>query len=217
MVQRIRRSKADRTGPDARTKAQLLTEPPMGPQKTRAEIISEFAAEYTKLKPTLPQGEVIEKEILDMAGALDVHGDPQFNYTLVAVSLDSPHISIVGSSCGNGPADARELFSNKSLVTFLRNRGVTHIFGVVVGEMLDTAETRHLMAMVNPAIEALCAPGYPKPSEPEPEVTAIKLSGIALPIVGRDGHIFEGLVRRSHGSFRYEHSQVPDWSVYESE
>jgi len=81
------------------------------------------------------------------------------------------------------------VFSSKSLVSFLKNKEVKQFLGIIQDPNDDGSY----------------------------ENGTIALNSVALPIAGRDGHIFESLASKNGGSFRYERSRIPGWSVYESE
>ncbi|MDI6738183.1 MAG: hypothetical protein QME12_06765 [Nanoarchaeota archaeon] len=144
-------------------------------------IVEKLSEQYKANRNSIPEAETIEKELHSMSGI-----GREMPHSLVMIMLDSPHMAYAGSSCGTSE---NRVFQSKSLVSFLRNRGVRYVVGIVY-----------------------------EPKDPETyERGFIPLSSVALPIAGRDGHIFQSIVSKSNGSFRYERSRVNGWSVYESE
>jgi len=141
------------------------------------EIVEQFAREYEKNRDKLPNADLLETDLCEMSGLEKT--DSYFVY----IPIDSKDLQYFGSACGRV---GNRIFSNKSLISFLRNRGVKYILGII----------------------------YKSNFERDGE---IPLSSIALPIVGKEGHIFEYLASKYEGSFRYERSAVEGWSVYESE
>lgn len=82
-----------------------------------------------------------------------------------------------------------KIFSNQFLVNLLRVRGVKRFLGIIYHPNADETYERG----------------------------SIALNSVALPVGGIFGPIFESLVSKNKGSFRYEQSKVLGWSVYESE
>lgn len=142
------------------------------------EIVNELAENYQINKDSLPN---LENELYSMSGI-----DSSDPVSILLIPIDSTALQHIGSVCGTV---GNKIFSNRSLVSFLRNRDVKKFLGLV---------------------------SYPDEDETYKE-GVISLNSIALPIVGKDGHIFESLVDKLGGSFRYERSGVSGWSVYESE
>ncbi|MEK6929014.1 MAG: hypothetical protein AABW65_03635 [Nanoarchaeota archaeon] len=145
------------------------------------EIVNHWTENYRANRESLPEVNVLEDELYSISG-ID-RSDPS---GILLIPTDSKDLQFVGSACGNV---GNKIFSNKSLVSFLKNRGVREFLGIIYDPNADDTYERQ----------------------------AIALSSVALPIVGKDGHIFESLVSKNDGSFRYERSRVQGWSVYESE
>ena len=145
------------------------------------EIVNNWTENYRVNRNSLPEADVLENELYSTSGI--ERSDPS---SILLIPIDSLDLQHVGSACGTA---GNKIFSNKSLVSFLKNRGVEKFLGII----------------------------YDPASDETYERQAIALSSVALPIVGKDGHIFESLVSKNNGSFRYERSGVPGWSVYESE
>ncbi len=144
-------------------------------------VIQKFSENYNVNRNTLPNSDTLEEELFMLSG-ISLSDEHSF----LLIPLDSPELRYFGSTCGEL---GNKLFSNKSLVTFLKNRKVSQVLGIVY----------------QPHSNSACSND------------SVALSAIALPIVGKEGHIFEHLVSKNNGSFRYERSQVSGWSVYESE
>jgi len=145
------------------------------------EIVKLWAENYRANKGSLPEVGVLEDELYSSSG-ID-RSDPS---DILLIPIDSEDLQFVGSACGTV---GNKIFSNKSLVSFLKKRGVKELLGIIYDSNADDTYERQ----------------------------AIALNSVALPIVGKDGHIFASLVSKSDGSFRYERSRVSGWSVYESE
>jgi len=149
--------------------------------KKLANIVKELSALYQKEKRNIPSIEFLEDEMCSASGL-----EPDDSYTLLFIPIDSHYLKNIGSACGR---IGNKVFSKKSLVGFLRDRGVEYILGV-----------------------------FNEPdSEYSYDGKYIGLSSIAIKITERDGEAFEDLVRKFNGSFRYEKSCVDGWSFYESE
>ncbi len=145
------------------------------------EIVKLWAEHYRTNKESLPEVDKLEDELYSTSGI--ERSEPS---SFLLIPTDSEDLQHVGSACG---VVGNRIFSSKSLVGFLKKRGVKKFLGIIYDPNADDTYERQ----------------------------AIALNSIALPIVGRDGHIFESLVSKNEGSFRYERSRVPGWSVYESE
>ncbi|MBU0667133.1 MAG: hypothetical protein ABIC91_03425 [Nanoarchaeota archaeon] len=145
------------------------------------EIVNLWAENYKTNKRFLPEVSVLENELYSISG-ID-RSDPS---GILLIPIDSKDLQFVGSACGT---IGNKIFSNKSIVSFLKNRGVKEFLGIIYDPNADDTYERQV----------------------------ISLNSAALPIVGTDGHIFESLVSKNNGSFRYEKSKVLGWSVYESE
>jgi hypothetical protein len=145
------------------------------------EIVNVWAENYRTNKESLPEASVLENELYSISGI--ERSEPS---SILLIPTDSEDLQFVGSACGIA---GNKIFSNKSLVSFLKNKGVKEFLGIIYDPDADDTYERQ----------------------------AIALNSVALPIVGRDGHIFESLVSKNEGSFRYERSKVSSWSVYESE
>jgi hypothetical protein len=148
---------------------------------TLKEIISKYAENYQTNKAILPEADLLEDELYFIAG-IEI-GEPA---SVLLIPVDSADLQNIGSACGSV---GNKVFSNKSIVDFLKNRGVKEFLGIIS----DTD------------------------SEDTYKNDVIALNAIALPITGKDGRIFESLASKSNGSFRYECSKAPNWSIYESE
>ena len=185
------------------------------PELTRS-IVEKFSALYQQRKSELPDPEVMEKELKSTAGVDEPkrgfkpstvalflqlanssgHVDNYSEYNpeppvIVLIPIDAPELKYFGSDCGDADKSGKwnRMFSNPSLITFLKNRRVEFILGIIA----------------EPDSERMEKEGR------------ISLSAIMLPIYGRDGHIFESIADKNFGSFRYERSRIDGWSVYESE
>lgn len=148
---------------------------------TLKEIVNKLAEDYQVNRGSIPEIDVLEQELYSVSG-IDRH-DPA---SILLIPIDSPNLHCFGSACG---AVGNRIFSNKSLVSFLKNKGVRQFLGII----------------------------YDPASDDTYERDAVALNSIALPISGKDGHKFESLASKNEGSFRYEKSRVQGWSVYESE
>ncbi len=145
------------------------------------QIVQDFFQNYEANKNSIRGREILEEELLSFSGI-----ERNDSYFFVLIPVESPNLQHFGSACGEF---GNKMFSSKSLATFLKNRDVKNILGIV----------------------------YQPHSEFTYSNNAVALSAIALPIVGKDGHIFQFLAEKNKGSFRYERSGVNGWSVYESE
>ena len=144
-------------------------------------LVRGWAERYKTNGSSLPEVRTLEGELYSMSG-IERH-EPS---SIVLIPIGSPDLHCVGSVCG---VVGNRVFSSKSLVSFLSNRNVREILGII---------------------------GNPEDDETY-QAQAVPLNSIALPIFGRNGHMFEHFVSKGNGSFRYERSRVLGWSVYESE
>lgn len=145
------------------------------------EIVNNWTKKYKDKKSSLPGVDVLEDELYSISGI-----DRSDSSGILLIPTDSEELQFVGSACGTV---GNRIFSNKSLVSFLKNKGVKEFLGIIYDPNADETYERQ----------------------------SIALSSVALPIAGKDGHIFESLASKNNGSFRYEISKVLGWSVYESE
>ncbi|MBI5064934.1 hypothetical protein HZA97_01745 [Candidatus Woesearchaeota archaeon] len=145
------------------------------------QIVQDLFQNYKANKQTIQEREVLEEELLSFSGI-----ERNDSYFFVLIPVDSPDLQHFGSACGEF---GNKMFSSKSLATFLKNKDVKNILGIVYQPHSDFTYSNNTVA----------------------------LSAIALPIVGKDGHVFQFLAEKNKGSFRYERSRVKVWSVYESE
>ncbi len=83
---------------------------------TLKEIVNRLAEKYQVNRGSIQGIDILEKELYSVSG-IDRH-DPA---SILLVSIDSPDLQCIGSACG---AMGNRIFSNKSLVSFLKNRGV---------------------------------------------------------------------------------------------
>jgi hypothetical protein len=145
------------------------------------EIVNNLVENYQSNKGSLPEAAILENELYEISGI-----ERSESAGILLIQIDSPDLKNIGSCCGT---TGNRIFSNKSIVSFLKNLGVSQVLGII----------------------------YEPNSDDTYERNTIPLASIALPITGKDGHNFESLVSKNNGSFRYERSMVPGWSVYESE
>ncbi|MBS3146093.1 hypothetical protein J4471_00155 [Candidatus Woesearchaeota archaeon] len=145
------------------------------------EIVKQFADNYKNNGHDIEGVNILEEELYRMSG-ID-RSDPS---GILLIPIDSPNLENIGSACGNV---GNRIFSNKSLISFLKNKKVEKFLGIIYGPNANETYDRGVIA----------------------------LNSVALPITGRDGHIFESLATKNGGSFRYERSRIQGWSVFESE
>jgi len=144
------------------------------------KIVEEFSENYQTSRDSVPNE--LEKELYSLTGIIqDV--DP---HCLLKIPIDSPHLRHIGSALGKF---ANNMFSDESLIDFLKEKGVEYILGIIL----------------RPESNSHYAMG------------TIPLNSIALPIKGEDAETFVTEAEKAGGSFRYEPSKVEGWSLYESE